>query len=61
MAVTDTHATLEELLVAVFSVRSVPRLYNEDQLPLEESLETAVRKVGDWCAMAAGQVDSVVE
>jgi hypothetical protein len=20
-----------------------------------------VRKVGDWCAMAAGQVDSVVE
>jgi hypothetical protein len=25
----------------VFPVRSVPRLYNEDQLPLRESLETA--------------------
>jgi hypothetical protein len=31
---TDTHAIIEELLEAVFSVRSVPRLYNEDQLPL---------------------------
>jgi hypothetical protein len=32
-AATDTNA-IEELLEAVFSVRSVPRLYNEDQLPL---------------------------
>jgi hypothetical protein len=39
MAVTDTHATTEELSEALFSVRSVPRLYNEDQLPLRESLE----------------------
>jgi hypothetical protein len=29
----QTHATIEELLEAAFSVRSVPRLYNEDQLP----------------------------
>jgi hypothetical protein len=29
---------------AVFSVRSVLRLYNECQLPLEESLETAMRR-----------------
>jgi hypothetical protein len=33
MVATDTHATIEELLEAVFSVRSLPRLYNEDQLP----------------------------
>jgi hypothetical protein len=53
MAATDTHVTMEMLLEAVFSVRSVPRLYNEGQLPLEKSLETAVRRVGDWCEMAA--------
>jgi hypothetical protein len=27
------HATMEKLLEAVFSVRSVQELYNEDQLP----------------------------
>jgi hypothetical protein len=27
-------------------VRSVPRLYNEEQLQLRESFETAVRRVG---------------
>jgi hypothetical protein len=43
---------MEELLKAVFSVWSVPRIYNEGQLPLEESLQTAVRKVGGWCGMA---------
>jgi hypothetical protein len=32
-------------------MRSVPRLYNEKQLRLLESLETAVRKVGGWCEM----------
>jgi hypothetical protein len=36
-------ATTDELLEAVFSVWSVLRLYNEGQLPLEESLETAMR------------------
>jgi hypothetical protein len=28
-------------------------LYNGDQLALEESVETAVRRVGSWCEMAA--------
>jgi hypothetical protein len=53
MAATDIHATTEELLEAVFSVRSVPKLYNKSQLPLDKSLESAVRKVGGWCEMAA--------
>jgi hypothetical protein len=37
IATTDTHATMEELLDAVFSVRSVPRLYDEDWLKFENS------------------------
>jgi hypothetical protein len=41
-----------------FSVRSVPGLSKEDQLPIQNSLETAVRK-GVWCEMA-GVVESVV-
>jgi hypothetical protein len=49
----DTQATIKELLGVVFSLRSVPMLYNEEQPPLEESLETAVRRVGGWCEMAA--------
>jgi hypothetical protein len=49
----DTHAVIEELLEALFSVRSVPRLYNEGQLQLRESLETALRSVGGRCEMAA--------
>jgi hypothetical protein len=52
MASTDTHTTVE-LLEAVFSVRSIPRLYNEEQLRLRESLETAVRRVGGCFEMAA--------
>jgi hypothetical protein len=39
MAATDTNATIEEQLEAVFFVQSVPRLYNEGELPLENSLE----------------------
>jgi hypothetical protein len=53
MTATNKHSTIEELLEALLSVRSVPKLYNEGQLPLEESLETAVRRVGGWCEMAA--------
>jgi hypothetical protein len=34
-------------------MRSVPRLYNEEQLRLQESLETAVKRVGGWCEMGA--------
>jgi hypothetical protein len=33
-------------------MRSLPRLYNEDKLPLWECLQTDVRKVGGWCEMA---------
>jgi hypothetical protein len=36
---------------------SVPRLYNEEQ---GEILETAVRRVGVWCEMAASLVVSGV-
>jgi hypothetical protein len=52
MAATNKHGTIEELLEAVFSVRSMPRLYNEQQLRLRMSLEIAVRRVGGWCEMA---------
>jgi hypothetical protein len=34
-------------------MRSVPSLYNEEPLRLGESLEAAVRRIGDWCEMAA--------
>jgi hypothetical protein len=37
MAVIDTHVNIEELLEAVLPVRSVSRVYNRGQLPLEES------------------------
>jgi hypothetical protein len=36
----DTHATIEELLGVVFSMRPIPRLYNGDQLQL----------LGSWSA-----------
>jgi hypothetical protein len=52
MATIDTYATREELLEAAFSVWSVPRLYNEGQLPSEESLETAVTGLRGWREMA---------
>jgi hypothetical protein len=41
----NRHATMEQLLKAVFYVWSVQRLYNKSQLPLEKSLETAVGRV----------------
>jgi hypothetical protein len=37
----------------VFSVPSVPRLYEEGQLTLEESLKTAVTRVGVSCGTVA--------
>jgi hypothetical protein len=55
------HTSKEELLEEVLSVWSVSRLYNEGQLSLEESLETAVRRVGGWCEMAVSQSVSEVE
>jgi hypothetical protein len=36
-------------------VRSVPMLYNEEQLRLRESLETAVGRVGVSCETVASQ------
>jgi hypothetical protein len=36
-AITDMQATTEEVLEAVFSVRSLLRQYNEDRLPLPVS------------------------
>jgi hypothetical protein len=36
MAATDMYATTEELLEEVFSMRPMPKLYNEGQLPLKE-------------------------
>jgi hypothetical protein len=35
-----------------FSVRSVPRLYNQDQPLLGDNPETAVRRLGTWCEVA---------
>jgi hypothetical protein len=55
MAEKDAHATMEELLEVVFSVRSVSRLSNEKQLRLRESLEIAVRRIGVSCGTVAGQ------
>jgi hypothetical protein len=53
MAAKDKHATIEELSEVVFYVRSVPRLYNEEQLRLRMSSETVVRRAGGWSEMAA--------
>jgi hypothetical protein len=45
MAATNTHVPIEELLEEVFSVRSVPRLYNEDQLPNLQENRVELRSV----------------
>jgi bifunctional ADP-heptose synthase (sugar kinase/adenylyltransferase) len=46
--------TLEGLLVAVFSVGSVPRLYSENPRPVEcSSVQAMKRRLGGWCEMAA--------
>jgi hypothetical protein len=36
----------------MFSVRLVLRLYNKHQLPLQGSLQIAIRRVGSWREMA---------
>jgi hypothetical protein len=41
------------MLEAVFSLWSVLRLHNEDQLPLQDSPEKAVRKIRGWCEIDA--------
>jgi hypothetical protein len=55
------HESIIHLFGEMFSMRSVPRLYNEEQLRLLESLEMAVRRVGGWCQMAASLGISRVE
>jgi hypothetical protein len=55
MAATDTRVTTEEPLEAMFSERSVPKLYREDHIPLPvspskvqfESPESAERECAD--------------
>jgi hypothetical protein len=49
----DTYTTIEEWLKVVFSARSMPRLCKKDQLLLRDGPETAVRRLGGWCEMAA--------
>jgi hypothetical protein len=51
MTATDKHATVEEFWGEVFSVRFVPRLYNEEQLPLVVSQSVCGR--GVFCAIRA--------
>jgi hypothetical protein len=41
------------MLETVFSVRPVPKLYNENQRQLRDSLETTVGTVAGWREMAA--------
>jgi hypothetical protein len=53
MATADIHTTIEKLLEAVFFMQPVPRLYNEGQLPLEESLKMAMRSIRGWCEIGA--------
>jgi hypothetical protein len=36
----DAHVTIEELFEAVFSVRSVPKLYKENRDAVERRLDT---------------------
>jgi hypothetical protein len=49
---TGAHTTMEKLLEAVFSMRLLPRLYDEEQLRLQQNLGPVVRRVGVWCEMA---------
>jgi hypothetical protein len=50
MTATDMQVTIEELFEAAFSVRSGPRLYNEDQLPLREREERVYRQSAESCS-----------
>jgi hypothetical protein len=54
IATINTHAAIEELLEAVFSVRSTPRIYSEDQLPLPVSRESVCRQTVSWSVKSCG-------
>jgi hypothetical protein len=56
-AVRDTHATVEELLEAVFSVRPVSRLYN-DQLPLTVQQVEAIQNHENIDVRDIGKVEA---
>jgi hypothetical protein len=47
----DAHSTMEEVLEAVFSVQSVPRLHNEEHL--REKLMRAVVNCRAWISESA--------
>jgi hypothetical protein len=49
------YATIKELLEVVFSVLSVLRLYNEEQLPLRDSLESVVSE----CSLQATRTPGI--
>jgi hypothetical protein len=51
-AAMNQHATIEELLEVVFSMQSLPRLYNEDQQQLQFSHELQVSSGSSWLAMS---------
>jgi hypothetical protein len=48
------YATIKELLEAVFSVCSMPRLCNKGQLPWQKSPETEIRRVRGWYEIDTG-------
>jgi hypothetical protein len=54
IAATVAYITIGALLEAVFSVKSMPRLYNQEQLPLRESLELAVSECSLQTARTPG-------
>jgi hypothetical protein len=41
------------MLGKMFSMRYLPSLYKEGQMPSEKSLEQAVRRAEGWCEVAA--------
>jgi hypothetical protein len=49
-----TYGTVEELLEVAFSVQSMPRLYNEEQLPLQNSLESVVSECSSQTTKTQG-------
>jgi hypothetical protein len=57
-AATNTHATMEELLLVMFSVQSVLRLYSEDQWEKSVS-ESEVRPRDESCMPSEGHYRAI--
>jgi hypothetical protein len=50
---------MEEMLEAVFSVLSImPKLYNKEQMRLQQNIVTAVKRAGGWCETATSLIVS---